>query len=82
MLAKRTGSIRFNGLETINLAARQIARAGIAIVPELSWHGQFSQEIGLKNIGENKRNIYVYKKHSVNGPVQEFFTMLIEKFSS
>jgi len=55
---------------------------GIAIVPELSWHGQFSQEIGLKNIGENKRNIYVYKKHSVNGPVQEFFTMLIEKFSS
>lgn len=34
MLAKRTGSVRFNGMETIGLAARQIARAGIAIVPE------------------------------------------------
>ena len=34
MLAKRTGSIRYGGIETIGLAARQIARAGIAIVPE------------------------------------------------
>lgn len=34
ILAKRTGSVRFGGMETIGLAARQIARAGIAIVPE------------------------------------------------
>ncbi|MRX50361.1 ATP-binding cassette domain-containing protein [Paracoccus sp. S-4012] len=34
ILAKRTGSIRFAGTETIGLAARQIARLGMAIVPE------------------------------------------------
>ena len=55
---------------------------GIAIVPELSWRGQFSQGITLKNIGEIKRKIYVYKKHSVNKCVDEFSSMLIEEFSS
>jgi len=34
MLSKRAGSVRFAGRETIGLPARQIARAGIAIVPE------------------------------------------------
>ncbi|MBE6757376.1 MAG: LysR family transcriptional regulator [Ruminococcaceae bacterium] len=55
---------------------------GIAIIPELSWRGQFSEEIALKNIGESKRKIYVYKKYSMNEDINEFFAMLIEKFSS
>lgn len=55
---------------------------GIAIVPEFSWRGQFSEEIALKNIGESKRKIYVYKKYSMNEYINEFSAMLIEKFSS
>ena len=55
---------------------------GISIVPELSWHGQFSENISLKNIGNFKRKIYVYKKYSINKFVNEFYNMLIDKFSS
>ncbi len=55
---------------------------GISIVPELSWHGQFSENIFLKNIGNFKRQIYVYKKYSMNKFVNEFYNMLIQKFSS
>ncbi len=54
---------------------------GLAIVPELSWRGQFSENIALKNIGENKRNIYVYKKYGINKYINEFSTMLTEHFS-
>lgn len=54
---------------------------GIAIVPELSWHGQFSEEITLKNIGEIKRKIYIYKKYAANKYIDDFSTMLIEHFS-
>lgn len=53
---------------------------GISIVPELSWHGQFSENISLKNIGNFKRQIYVYKKYSMNEFVNEFCNLLIEKF--
>ncbi|WP_340108695.1 ABC transporter ATP-binding protein [Pikeienuella sp. HZG-20] len=34
ILAKRRGSVAFNGVETIGMQARQIARLGIAICPE------------------------------------------------
>ncbi|MCQ2477611.1 MAG: LysR family transcriptional regulator [Clostridia bacterium] len=54
---------------------------GIAIVPELSWHRQFSEEITLKNIGEIKRKIYIYKKYAANKYIDDFSTMLIEHFS-
>ncbi len=54
---------------------------GIAIIPELSWRGQFSENIALKNIGENKREIFIYKKHTVSQCINEFYDMLIEKFS-
>ena len=55
---------------------------GISFVPELSWHGQFSENIALKNIGENKRSIYIYKKYGMNEVVNKFYDMLIDKFSS
>ncbi len=54
---------------------------GISFVPEISWHGQFSENIILKNIVDNKRNIYVYKKYSMDEYINKFNDMLIEKFS-
>lgn len=54
---------------------------GIAIVPELSWHGQFSEDITLKSIGEIKRKIYIYKKYAANKYIDHFSTILIEHFS-
>lgn len=55
---------------------------GISFVPELSWHGQFSKNIALKNIGKNKRIIYIYKKYGINEFVNKFYDMLMDKFSS
>ena len=55
---------------------------GVAIVPELSWRGQFSEEVTLNAIGESKRNIYIYQKYSMNEPVNVFSAMLVEKYSS
>ena len=55
---------------------------GIAIIPELSWHGQFSENIALKSIGNFKRKIYVYKKYSMNEFANKFYDMLLDKFSS
>ncbi len=55
---------------------------GISIVPGLSWYGQFSENIALKNIGQNKRSIYIYKKYGMNEVVNKFYDMLINKFSS
>ena len=55
---------------------------GIAIIPELSWHGQFSENIAMKNIGNFKRKIYVYKKYSMNEFTNKFYNMLLDKFSS
>lgn len=55
---------------------------GIAIVPERSWRGLFSQQIALKNIGDRKRKIYIYQKFTANEYIREFSAMLITKFSS
>lgn len=55
---------------------------GITIFPELSWRGQFSKEIVLKNIEKSNRKIYVYRKHCINEFVNEFYNILIDKFSS
>ncbi len=54
---------------------------GVSVVPQLSWFGQFSDNITLQNIGENKRNIYIYKKNSMNHITDKFYETLIEKFS-
>lgn len=54
---------------------------GISIVPEFSWRGQFSKNIILENIEENKRNIYIYKKYGMNEFINKFYAMLIEKFA-
>ncbi len=53
---------------------------GISIIPELSWSGQFSENITLKNIGENKRSIYIYKKYGINEFADKTYDMLVETF--
>ncbi len=54
---------------------------GISIVPELSWHNQFSDDVALKSIADYKRTIYIYTKYSMNAHINDFYKMLTEKFS-
>ena len=54
---------------------------GIAVVPEFSWRGQFSNNIVLKNIGEEKRKIYVYKRCTGKEVADKFYDLLIHKLS-
>ncbi|MBP3626764.1 MAG: LysR family transcriptional regulator [Clostridia bacterium] len=51
---------------------------GIAFVPEFSWEGQFSDNIVLKDIGEIKRDTYLYTNLSrqKSRVVSEFSKML------
>lgn len=55
---------------------------GISIVPELSWRGQFSEQVVLKKIGDYKRKIFVYKKHGMDEYINKFNNMLIDEFNS
>ncbi|MCO5091659.1 ABC transporter ATP-binding protein [Bosea sp. (in: a-proteobacteria)] len=48
ILARRSGSIRFDGVETIELPARKIARLGLGYVPE--ERGIFSSLTVLENL--------------------------------
>lgn len=56
---------------------------GIAVVPTISWQGQFSDDVILKNIGEYSRNTYVYwdDKKYMSGCVKKFLEMLINECS-
>lgn len=54
---------------------------GVSFVPELSWRGQFSDNITLKSIGDYKRTINIYKKYGMSEVLDEFYNMLLEKFS-
>jgi len=53
---------------------------GIAIVPELSWHGLFSDCVNLQSIGNYIRRIYIYHKHSTNAYFQKFYDALLTSF--
>ena len=35
---------------------------GVTLVPAFSWHGQFSDKVVLKKIGDYKRNTYIYTR--------------------
>ncbi len=54
---------------------------GIAIVPELSWRGQYSNKVALKKIGNYKRPVYAYKKHTANEYINKFYDLLTECFA-
>lgn len=53
---------------------------GVAIVPELSWRGQFADCIALKNIGNYKRTIYLYQKDTGSKHLKKFHRLLISAF--
>lgn len=55
---------------------------GVTIFPEISWRGQFSEDIIIKSVGKITRNVYVYKKHSMNELMNQFHDILVNKFSS
>lgn len=53
---------------------------GVAIVPELSWRGQFSDCVELKSIGDYKRTIYIYQKDITSEPLKKFHDSLVSAF--
>ncbi len=54
---------------------------GISFVPEISWRGQFSENVAFKNVGEHKRNVNIYKKYNSNEFLDKFYDLLMSKFS-
>jgi len=54
---------------------------GVAIVPELSWRGQFSESVVLKKIGAYKRKVYIYNKYSANEHFNMFCNNLNKHFN-
>lgn len=54
---------------------------GISLVPEISWRGQFLDNIAFKTVGDHKRNVYIYKKYSKSEYLDKFYHMLMQKFS-
>ena len=55
---------------------------GVALVPALSWRGQFSDEVELYRIGDYSRDICIYSRRNTYVPeyVQAFYDMLVEAF--
>jgi len=52
---------------------------GIAIVPSLSWKGQFSDNVICKKIGNLKRNTYVFRRKNISRATDEFIRILFEQ---
>lgn len=77
MLTKRTGSVRFEGSETIQMPSNQIARAGIAYCPE--ERGIFAS----LNVRENLELPPVVKPGGMTlAEVYELFPRLLERTNS
>ena len=77
MLAKRTGSVRFEGKETIGMASNLIARAGIAYCPE--ERGIFAS----LNVRENLELPPVVKPGGLTlDEIYELFPRLLERTNS
>jgi len=77
MLSKRTGSVRFEGTETIAMASNLIARAGIAYCPE--ERGIFAS----LNVRENLELPPVVKPGGLSlAEIYELFPRLLERTNS
>ena len=77
MLSKRTGSVRFEGTETIGMASNLIARAGIAYCPE--ERGIFAS----LNVRENLELPPVVKPGGLTlDEIYELFPRLLERTNS
>ena len=55
---------------------------GVAIVPSLSWSGQFGKNVDFKSVGGYSRTTYIYRKKTENNFVNAFCSMLGECFNS
>ena len=55
---------------------------GVALAPEFSWDGQFSEDVVLRDVGEIYRETYLFFHDSVSQPtyVRRFAEMLVEIF--
>ena len=77
MLSKRTGSVRFEGNETIGMASNLIARSGIAYCPE--ERGIFAS----LNVRENLELPPVVKQGGLSlAEIYELFPRLLERTNS
>jgi branched-chain amino acid transport system ATP-binding protein len=77
ILSKRTGSVAFEGMETIDLPARQIARLGVGYVPE--ERGIFSS----LSVEENLTLLPQVRKNGfTDAQIFELFPNLQERLSS
>jgi DNA-binding transcriptional LysR family regulator len=57
---------------------------GIAFVPSLSWRGQFSEDIVLRNFGPFYRDTFVFKnqRKAYSKTFERFLSLLLEEFNS
>lgn len=57
---------------------------GIAFFPGLSWEGQFSDNVVIKEFGDFKRNTYAYwhKDKHIKKAVKDFLSLLISEFNN
>ncbi len=55
---------------------------GVAVVPELSWRGQFSENVALKAVEGFSRQTYLYHKSGRNRVITEFVDALLQAFPS
>lgn len=55
---------------------------GISIVSELSWRGQFSEQVVLAKLGSYRRTAFVYQRPGADPLLQEFYRMLVEDFKT
>lgn len=55
---------------------------GVALVPALSWRGQFSPEVELRKVGNYSRDICIYSRRNIYVPeyVRAFYEMLVAAF--
>lgn len=55
---------------------------GVAFVPTMSWRGQFSDEVELRQVGDYSRDICIYSRKNAYEPeyVEAFYDMLVHAF--
>lgn len=55
---------------------------GVSLAPEFSWHGQFSDHVLLRDVGEIYRDTYLFSHDLASQPiyVRRFAKMLLETF--
>ena len=55
---------------------------GVAIVPEISWSGQYDDCVEFKSLGNYSRTIYLYQKHTEVEHFKKFHDTLVMTFKN